>query len=366
MTKFDKTSGGLYEQFARMLWKSSTKTAFGMIDRAGSDTVWVVGYYCYDKPVVADHYVTVGSTCKLIQKDTKTVAANVGRDCFTGGYNDCYNQRAVASHNEKRERHAGYVPLVLDTDIAKAIQAQLESPGFTGAVSSQDKGKYANCGENIFVLADQTKLSQVPLTDMASDFWYGGMQYWDIPAGAEKAGNKASQSAQAKNFAQMLWQGTTKVGFGVYDKYVVAWYCASKAELADAARAKTNVGAPCYGGGYNGCYNRLALKAANKVRNNHDVGALKLNEGAAREIDYHLSAQRPGEFLMPHPGARGWKYTGCYQSVFLQTAAALRPKVSSTSAAPEYWYDGVKSYDYARNAPKQVTSGFTEEPIACS
>jgi len=69
---------------------------------------------------------------------------------------------------------------------------------------------------------------------------------------------------------------------------------------------------------------------------------------------------------MPDPGERGWKYTGCYQSVFLQTDLALRPKVSSTSAAPEYWYAGVASYDYTRNAPKTVSTGFAEEHVPCS
>jgi len=83
----------------------------------------------------------------------------------------------------------------LDTDIAKAIQAQLQSAGFTGTISSQNKGKYANCGENVFVLTDQSKLSQVPLTNLASDFWYEGMQYWNIAAGTPKAGNKPSQTA---------------------------------------------------------------------------------------------------------------------------------------------------------------------------
>jgi hypothetical protein len=164
----------------------------------------------------------------------------------------------------------------------------------------------------------------------------------------------------------MLWQATTKVGFGVHDKYVVAWYCENKGEIADAARAKENIGTTCFDGGYNECYNKLALKAANKLRNNHDVAPLKLNARAAREIDYHLSAQRPGEFLMPNPGARGWKYTGCYQSVFLQTDLALRPKVSSTRAAADYWYNGVKSYDYATNAPKAVSTGWTAENVGCA
>jgi len=108
-----------------------------------------------------------------------------------------------------------------------------------------------------------------------------------------------------------MWRGTTKVGFGVHDKYVVAWYCASKAEVADVAGAKKNIGAACHVGGYNKCYNTRALKFANKSRNNHDVAPLKLNEGAARAIDALLSKIRPAEFLMPDPAARGWKYTGC-------------------------------------------------------
>lgn len=184
MAAFDAKSRKLYENFARMMWKSSTKVAFGMINQSGSDTVWVVGYYCYDKPVVS------GSS-----RSIATVRKNVGRYCFIDGYNDCYNQRALARHNERREAHSGYVPLTLDTGIAKAIQAQLQSAGFTGAISSQNRGDYANCGENIYVLTDQTKLSQVPLTNMASDFWYEGMGYWAIPAGAPLAANTAPQTA---------------------------------------------------------------------------------------------------------------------------------------------------------------------------
>jgi len=184
MAKFAAASEKPYENFTRMMWKSSTKVAFGMINAPGSDTVWVVGYYCYDKPAV-----------EAATRLSATVLKNVGRYCFTDGYNECYNQRALARHNERREGHSGYVPLVLDTDIAKAIQSHLQSAGFTGAISSQDKGKYANCGENTFVLTDQTKLSQVPLTNMASDFWYDGMQYWDIKAGTAKAGATPSQIA---------------------------------------------------------------------------------------------------------------------------------------------------------------------------
>jgi hypothetical protein len=59
-----------YQNFARMMWKSSTKVAFGMVDVKGADTVWVVGYYCYDAPSVGD-----GNTAR----DIATVKKNVGR-----------------------------------------------------------------------------------------------------------------------------------------------------------------------------------------------------------------------------------------------------------------------------------------------
>jgi hypothetical protein len=88
----------------------------------------------------------------------------------------------------------------------------------------------------------------------------------------------------------MVWKGTTKVGFGVHDKYVIGWYCANKGEVTDAAKSRTNVGAVCFEHGYNKCYNALALKYVNKLRNNHDVAPLKMQEDAARAIQYQLSS----------------------------------------------------------------------------
>jgi hypothetical protein len=38
------------------------------------------------------------------------------------GYNKCYNKRALERHNYWRESHSGYKPLVVDIEIAKAIQ----------------------------------------------------------------------------------------------------------------------------------------------------------------------------------------------------------------------------------------------------
>jgi hypothetical protein len=70
MTKYDKASKTLYENFARMLWKSTSKAAFGMIDQTATETVWVVAYYCYDKAADVPG-VGVGPA--------STVVLNVGR-----------------------------------------------------------------------------------------------------------------------------------------------------------------------------------------------------------------------------------------------------------------------------------------------
>jgi hypothetical protein len=69
---------------------------------------------------------------------------------------------------------------------------------------------------------------------------------------------------------------------------------------------------------------------------------------------------------MPDPAQRGVKYKGCFQSVYLETAADKRSKVSSTSVAMDYWYKGIDSYDYNTNKPKETTSGYTSEPIGCA
>jgi len=358
MTEFTAAAKQKYENFGRMLWKASTKAAFGMIESTDGETKRVVAYYCADRPVVRD------LTNPPAVRTPKEVLENVGRLCKKDGYNVCYNERALARHNERREAHSGYVPLVLDTGIAKAIQAQLEAAGFTGTIANADKGKYANCGENTFVLTDQTKLSSVALSNLASDFWYDGHRFWDIAAGAAKATNTAAQTSQANNFAQMLWQGTTKVGFGVHKKYVVAWYCEDKAELGDAAKAAKHIGTDCTARGYNECFNTIALKYANKVRNNHDVRPLKLDVPAARAIQVLLRSRAPGKFMLPLPQLRPYYYRGCYQSLYLETDAAAAQKLSSSATAAEYWYGGVKYYDYANNRHKSPTTGW--EPVKAS
>jgi len=147
-----------YKNFSRMMWKKTTKVAFGIREN------FVIAWYCNDKiPAPEEKH----ESYKLYKK-------NVGKLCDVDGFNTCYNDKALEAHNNAREKHEGYIPLKLDTGIAKAIQAQLNSSAFVGTISQANRGAYANCGENVFVLTDMTKLSDVQLTNMASNFWYKG------------------------------------------------------------------------------------------------------------------------------------------------------------------------------------------------
>jgi hypothetical protein len=155
----------MYIMFSNMMWRQTTQVAFGIRGRH------VIAWYC-NKGAPAPEEKP--SSYNLFKE-------NVGRLCIVDGYNDCYNQKALAAHNDAREKHQGYVKLELDTEIAKFIQAQLDHPDFTGTIGK--RGKYENCGQSVFTLTDMTKLSDVLLTNMASDFWYKGIKYYDFETG---------------------------------------------------------------------------------------------------------------------------------------------------------------------------------------
>jgi hypothetical protein len=74
-------------------------------------------------------------------------------------------------------------------------------------------------------LTDLTKLSDVYLTDLATETWFKGKDAYDFAAGRPKAGSSAAELVQMEQFQKLVWKGSTKVAFGVKDKYVVAWYC---------------------------------------------------------------------------------------------------------------------------------------------
>jgi len=330
--------------FSRMMWRKSTKVGFGI---RGS---YVMAWYC-NEPM---------KTQTQTAADYKLYKANVGKLCLVDGYNQCYNDKAIEAHNAAREKHEGYSPLVFDKDIATAIQAQLDSPSFVGTISQAQKGKYANCGENVYVLTDLTKLSDVLLTNMASNFWYKGINQYDFATNQPKTGINEAQLDQANSFQQMVWRGTKRVGFGVFDKYVVAWYCEDKGELSNAIESKANVGRICYKHGYNQCYNDLSLVHVNKMRKNHKAKPLTFDEDAARAIQHELN-RADFDGSMPDSESRPIGFTGCGQSVFYQSDYSQRHEVSTTNMATEAWYKGITSYNFDTNQPKTGNGEYIKE-----
>jgi hypothetical protein len=89
MLKFDADKKKSYQKFVRMMYKATTKVSFAMVKDPKEDIIWIVGYYCYKKP-------------KTETGDRDDIKKNVGRYCIVDGYNDCYNQRALSRHNERR------------------------------------------------------------------------------------------------------------------------------------------------------------------------------------------------------------------------------------------------------------------------
>jgi len=96
---------------------------------------------------------------------------------------------ALEAHNASREKLEGYKKLTLDTDMAKVIQKLLEKDGFTGKIPENDRGIYTKCGENVFTLTDESKLSKVYLSNIATKTWYQGRKYYDFTAGKPKSDN---------------------------------------------------------------------------------------------------------------------------------------------------------------------------------
>jgi len=217
---------------------------------------------------------------------------------------------ALEAHNEAREKLAGYVPLQLDTAMAKAIQAQIDKPGFAGTIEQADKGAYASCGENVFGLTDLTKLSDVYLTNLATDTWFEGRRQYNFEQGVANGDDPATVKA-SNQFVQVVWAASTKVGFGVKDKYVVAWYCKA-AEPGSASKSFENVGEVCNTQGFNKCYNDRALGDINRKRKYHSTGPLTLDDRAARALQLEMNRGR-FDGVMPPAGDRDPTFADCGQ-----------------------------------------------------
>lgn len=89
-TKEMKTQKVEADAFTRMVWKSTTRVAFGIKGR------WVYARYCSN----------AGNT-----GGASNYRAEVEEDCLKDDIDVCFQRAALRAHNEKRARHRGGRPL---------------------------------------------------------------------------------------------------------------------------------------------------------------------------------------------------------------------------------------------------------------
>jgi hypothetical protein len=121
----------------------------------------------------------------------------------------------------------------------------------------------------------------------------------------------------SNQFANLVWKSTTRVGFGVKGKWVVAWYCQTKATPGDSLASKNNIGRQCRKSGTNSCLNDNQLKAHNDKRKMHDTAPLEWDKDLALALQQAMDAKSDTDFtidgvVMPT------KYSdaGCQQNEF--------------------------------------------------
>jgi len=256
-----------------MVWKDTIEIGFGIKGR------FVVAWYCEKK----------GNTPATYGADWKK---NVIQDCEDDGMNTCYVEMALKEHNRLRSRHQFSKKLENKSKklekydaASRWIQEKMNASDFNGKIL--DKGVYNDCGENIYdagATADAAALVALKETNVATTAWYAGQQWYDYDKGTARDPGNAARVQLSNAFANVVWASTTKVGFGVRGRWVVAWYCETKATPADTTANESNIGRQCVVDVINRCLNEDALAAHNKHRMNHSTPPLKLDDLVARKL----------------------------------------------------------------------------------
>jgi hypothetical protein len=308
-----------------MLWKGSTTVGFGLKGK------YVIAWYC-----------PKGNT-----GDFKVFKKNVGTKCIAtdGDMNKCFNDRALKAANAKRKLH-GSPALKLDADAAKAIQNLMDADGYKtaggkGPVTLGAGSAFKKCGQIHYNYSEQDSdgAAIVMTTDNTIDTWYKGKQFYDFTKGVLKrpadqkeilaiAANKrtttqknilAATKTEQENFTQLIWAGSTRVGFGVAGDSVVALFCEDKGNFPEKALDYVdNVSDVCVVDGYDRCYNKAALSFHNKKRALHKATKfLALDPAIATKIQ--LEMNKAG-----FAGAISDKgsYAACSENIFEQTVVS--------------------------------------------
>jgi hypothetical protein len=191
----------------------------------------------------------------------------------------------------------------------------------------------------------------------------------------------------------LVWKSSTKVGFGINGRFVVAWFCETEGNQPSTAAAfKENVPKNCLAGGLNTCFDAANRKVLDERRTWHgvtkattkdDKAAVALqklmdadkffNEGTGTPLywdGYVDPATDPNankkvfllklkEAAIPAPKAGEEdaykaikaKDPAC-AAVAYKADAGHEVKLQNTGYAVEEWFKGESFYDYTTNLAK--------------
>jgi len=328
-----------------MLWRGTQTVAFGIKGK------YVAAWYC--NPSGASNANGVGEASATTK--ATLYKANVMKSCLkldsTSGkllmYNDCYNKRETAAHNEKRAVHESQ-KLTFKFEIAREIQRLLnDMPRGQAAKmppATQRKAAYRDCGENLYTSKETSRLFTA---NLATSGWYAGSAQYDFAASKPKS---TSVTAQSDQFTQLVWGKTKQVGFGIRGDTVVAWYCSGGNSPRTPSNFKQNVRPVCISGTgdakWYSCYNKRAVDRHNRYRIIHatDATGFSVDEAAAKAIQKMLDANNS----MLNSSDRPTQFRTCGQSKF-QGASAF--ELLTSSEATDKWYGGKIHYNFAAGKP---------------
>jgi hypothetical protein len=105
----------------------------------------------------------------------------------------------------------------------------MDEDSFSGLMPAEGArpAAFRDCAESVYTLQDLTKVNLLVRgengLDLATEYWYSqGDKNIDYRTGrAIPGGNPRAVDA----LLHIIWKTTKKVGFGIKDRWVVAWYC---------------------------------------------------------------------------------------------------------------------------------------------
>jgi len=228
-------------------------------------------------------------------------------------------------------------------------------------------------------------------SDDATDWWFDGFKEYDFSTGAPKAPKDAAKKQRSDEYTRLVWKASTKVGFGINGRFVVAWFCETEGNQPSTAAAfKENVPKNCLAGGLNTCFDAANRKVLDERRTWHgvtkattkdDKAAVALQKlmdadkffkdgtGAPTYWDGYVNDANSNkkvfllklkEAALPAPAAGAedaykaikGKDPKCL-AVAYKADAGQEVKLQSTGLAVEEWFKGEKFYDYTTNLEKK-------------